>query len=786
MLFRDIYKILIVAQQQGPHTPMRRQGEAIVRKLIDTHKIRVDIVRNTADALTEVERDSSVGTVLIEWGDKGDAIDTRAVIAKIRDIGLDAPVWVVVFSRNDIQTIRDLLRDEVTGFILTDEDTPDFIARYVNRHFDDYVNSLKTPFFGALADYNDRSNEAWDCPGHNGGMYFRKSPVGRAFFEYLGENVFRMDLCNADIELGDLLIHAGPARKAEEEAAKILGADRTYFVLNGTSTSNKVVLSALVKEGDLVLYDRNNHKSNNHGALQIAGGIPVYLETDRNSQGLIGPVDYHAWDEKAIREKIRSHPLVKDPEAWKKPRPFRVLIMQTVTYDGTIYNIRDVLDRVGRLCEYILFDEAWGSYLPFHPLFHNNCAMHLKVGPDDPGIISTQSTHKQLSGFSQASQICVKDRHIEGQQRHCGHQRFNEFYMLHASTSPFYPLWASLDVGAQMMKGRNGFHLWNEAIATAIEMRKTLRKLERGFVSEAKKEEEKWFFDPFIPDAVTIRGSPHHKDVSDFPWEEIPTEVLLKEKQCWEMKKGASWHGYRHIEDGYAMVDPCKLELVTPGFDCKSGAYLDWGIPASVLAQFLRERGIVPEKNDLNTILFLVTPGIETSKAGTLISALVSFKRLFDRNAPLADVLPAFTRTHSERYAGTGVRDLCVSMHRFYRENDVSGLQKRQFRAEHFPEIAMTPRAAIQKLAANEVDYLPLDQLEGRVAATLNLVYPPGIGVIVPGERYTQRCKPMLDYFRMFEESYARFPGFANEIQGVYPEEVDGKTRLYTYVVKSL
>jgi ornithine decarboxylase len=785
MLFRDIYKILIVAEPQGKDTPMRRQGEAIVRHLIDMHRVKVDIVRSTKDALTEVERDASVGTLLIEWGDKGEAIDTQAVIAKMKDIGLEAPVFIVVFDRNDIPQIRQLLKEEVTGFILTDEDTPDFIARFVNRHFDDYVNSLKTPFFGALADYNDRSNEAWDCPGHNGGMYFRKSPIGRAFFEYLGEHVFRMDLCNADVELGDLLIHAGPARKAEEEAAKILGADRTYFVLNGTSTSNKVVLSALVKEGDLVLYDRNNHKSNNQGALQIAGGIPVYLETDRNPQGLIGPVDYHAWDEKNIREKIKNHPLVKDPGAWKRPRPFRVLIMQTVTYDGTIYNVRDVLDRVGPLCDYILFDEAWGSYLPFHPLFHNNCAMGLKATADDPGIISTQSTHKQLSGFSQASQICVKDKHIEGQQRHSDHKRFNEFYMLHASTSPFYPLWASLDVGAQMMKGRNGFHLWNEAIGTAIEMRKTLRKLGRQYVSEAKTEAERWFFDPFVPDVVTLKGSEHHKDIADTPWEDIPTEVLLKEKRCWEMKKGAAWHGYTHIEDGYAMVDPCKLELVTPGFDRRTGAYLDWGIPASVLAQFLRERGIVPEKNDINTILFLVTPGIEISKAGTLISALVRFKRLFDANAPLAEVLPAFTRAHSQHYASTGVRDLCVAMHRFYREYDCSGLQKRQFRSEHFPEIAMSPREAIQKLASNEVDYLPLDQVEGRIAATLNLVYPPGIAVIVPGERYTKRCKPMLDYFRMFEESYARFPGFANEIQGVFPEEVDGKTKLYTYVVKS-
>jgi ornithine decarboxylase len=775
--FQKIYKILVVADQIATRTPMRLHGSAILRELRDRHSLRISMVSNTQDALTEIERDASVATVLAEWGADGAPIDTRRIMRRMVEIGLEAPVFVVVSNRGDLPAVQQLLTEEIAGFVLADEDTPEFIARFVRRHFDDYLESLKTPFFGMLADYNHRGIEAWDCPGHNGGMYFRKSPIGRAFFEYMGENVFRSDLCNASVELGDLLIHEGPAHKAEEAAARVMGADRTYFVLNGTSTSNKVVLTALVREGDLVLYDRNNHKSNNQGALQLAGGIPVYLETDRNAQGLIGPVDYHAWDEENIREKIRTHPLVKDPQAWRRPRPFRVLIMQTVTYDGTIYNVRNVLDRVGHLCDYILFDEAWGAYLHFHPLFHDNCAMGLKVTDKDPGIISTQSTHKQLSGFSQASQICVKDQHITGQPRHCEHRRFNEFYMLHASTSPFYPLWASLDVGAQMMKGRNGFHLWNEAIRTAVEMRKILRRLARDFLADAKSEEEKWFFDPFVPDVVP-------RENVDVPWEEIPTEVLLEDKQCWEMRKGATWHGYKHIENGYAMVDPCKLELVTPGFNRVTGEYLAWGLPASVVAVYLRERGIVPEKNDLNTILFLVTPGIETSKAGTLISALVSFKRLFDANAPLAEALPVFARKHEQHYADVRLRDLCVAMHRFYREHDCSSLQKRQFRAEHFPQMALSPRDAMQKLIANEVEFLPLDRIQGRIAATLNLVYPPGIAVVVPGERYTEAAKPMLDYFRMFEESHARFPGFANEIQGVYARQVDGRSKLFTYVIK--
>ena len=506
MSFHGIYKVLVVADEIASRTPMRLHGRAILECLRTQHHLNVALVSSTEDALTEIERDASVATVLAEWGDQTGRIDTRRLVRRMRDIGLDAPVFVVVSTRKDLPAVTQLLTERVDGFILTDEDTPDFIARFVKRYFDDYLKSLETPFFGALARYSHRGAEAWDCPGHSGGMYFRKSPIGRAFFEHFGENVFRSDLCNADVDLGDLLIHEGPAHKAEEEAARIMGADRTYFVLNGTSTSNKVVLTALVREGDLVLYDRNNHKSNNQGALQLAGGIPIYLETDRNAQGLIGPVDYHAWDEERIREKIRTHPLVKDTDAWQRQRPFRVLVMQTVTYDGTIYNLRNVLDRVGKLCDYILFDEAWGAYLKFHPLFQNNCAMSLDVGKDDPGIIATHSTHKQLSGFSQASQICIKDRHIEGQPRHCEHRRFNEFYMLHASTSPFYPLWASLDVGAQMMKGRNGFHLWNEAIRTSIEIRKLVRQLGKQFAAEARTEAEQWFFDPFVPDRVSIRG----------------------------------------------------------------------------------------------------------------------------------------------------------------------------------------------------------------------------------------------------------------------------------------
>ena len=175
--------------------------------------------------------------------------------------------------------------------------------------------SLLPPFFGGLMAYDGEANVAFACPGHQGGQFYRKSPAGQLFFKHFGESIFRNDLCNADVDLGDLLIHEGAAARAQQHAARVFGADKTYFVLNGTSTSNKVVANALLKRGDLVLFDRNNHKSLHQGALVQAGAIPIYLPTARNAFGMVGAVDWDAWDEKSIREQIRANPLVKDPGA---------------------------------------------------------------------------------------------------------------------------------------------------------------------------------------------------------------------------------------------------------------------------------------------------------------------------------------------------------------------------------------------------------------------------------------------------------------------------------------
>jgi arginine/lysine/ornithine decarboxylase len=224
--------------------------------------------------------------------------------------------------------------------------------------------------------------------------------------------------------------------------------------------------------------------------------------------------------------------------------------------------------------------------------------------------------------------------------------------------------------------------------------------------------------------------------------------------------------------------------LLTPGIDRKTGNYLDWGVPATVLANYLREQRIVPEKCDLNSILFLMTPAEDESKLGALLAKLVKFKNLWDRDAPLGEVLPTLYAQNSARYAGYSIRRVCNEMHDFYRKANVKELQKACFRASSFPELAMSSQDAYAKLVGNEVDYVPFTELTNRVAATLALIYPPGIGVIVPGERWDAKAKPMLDYFRAFEESFNRFPGFNYEVQGVYQEQVNGRIQFHTYVVR--
>lgn len=617
-----------------------------------------------------------------------------------------------------------------------------------------YEENLLPPFFDTLSQYVEMGNSTFACPGHQHGAFFKKHPAGRQFYDFFGENVFRADMCNADVKLGDLLIHEGSAKHAQKFAAKVFNADKTYFVLNGTSAANKVVTNALLTRGDLVLFDRNNHKSNHHGALIQAGATPVYLEAARNPFGFIGGIDEHCFDDAYLRDLIRE----AAPEKADEPRPFRLAIIQLGTYDGTIYNARQVIDKIGYLCDYILFDSAWVGYEQFIPMMAETSPLLLELNENDPGIFVTQSVHKQQAGFSQTSQIHKKDNHIRGQARFCPHKRLNNAFMLHASTSPFYPLFAALDVNAKIHEGESGRRLWAECVELGIEARKAI-------IANCH------MIKPFIPPLVAGR-----------PWQDHPTHAIASELRFFSFEPGAKWHGFEGYASEQYFVDPCKLLLTTPGIDAETGEYTDFGIPATILAHYLRENGIVPEKCDLNSILFLLTPAESSEKLAQLVAMLGQFEQHIEDDTPLADVLPTIFQKYPVRYRDYTLRQLCQEMHDLYVSFDVKDLQKAMFRKESLPEVVMNPQDANQAYIRGNVELVRIRDAEGRIAAEGALPYPPGVLCVVPGEVWGGAVQR---YFLALEEGINLLPGFSPELQGVYSEkDADGIKRLYGYVLK--
>ena len=687
---------------------------------------------------------TNIGAVVVSASEM-DVLDNE----QIRSFGIPVIVMVVdpshtiSFDMEQIGAVIDVTSTSINDYKGT-----------IEQIVASYEALILPPFFKALSDYVGDNNAQFDCPGHQGGQFFAKHPTGRAFYDFFGEHIFRADLCNADVKLGDLLIHEGYAHDAQAHAAAVYNADKTYFVLNGTSSANKVVLNALLTPGDIILYDRNNHKSICHGGLVMSGATPIYLETARNPFGSIGGILERCFDESYIRNLIGE----KDPNKAKADRPIRLAVIQLGTYDGTIYNARQVVDKIGHLCDYIFFDSAWVGYEQFIPMMKDCSPLLLELGPNDPGILVTQSVHKQQAGFSQTSQIHKKDKHIKGQDRYVDHKRFNNSFMMHASTSPFYPLFASLDVNAKMHEGELGKQLWRECIELGIDARKSV-------LSHCK------YLRPLVPPIV------HGKK-----WEEGNTQEMANDVSYFAFEPNAKWHSFKGYGEGQYFIDPCKFQLITPGINVETGAYEDFGIHANILANYLRENRIVPEKCDLNTILFLMTPAESKAKMDALVNQLVRFEELIDRNAPMEEVLPSIYYSHIDKYKGYHIRQLCQEMHDFYKARNVSTLQQRLFSKAYFPEYIMNPQEANFEFQRNKGELVPLDEAEGRIALEGALPYPPGVLCVQPGERWSRTA---CDYFLALEEGINQLPGFAPEIQGVYLiEQPDGSKKAYGYVLK--
>ncbi|MGV6474424.1 Orn/Lys/Arg family decarboxylase [Azotobacter vinelandii] len=625
---------------------------------------------------------------------------------------------------------------QLRGILYLFEDTVPFLARQVARAARGYLAGLLPPFFSALVEHTLQSNYSWHTPGHGGGVAYRKSPVGQAFHQFFGENTLRSDLSVSVPELGSLLDHTGPLAAAELRAARNFGADHTFFVINGTSTANKIVWHSMVARDDLVLVDRNCHKSIVH-AIVMTGAIPLYLVPERNELGIIGPIPLSEFSRESIAAKIAANPLARGRE----PR-VKLAVVTNSTYDGLCYNAELIKRTLGDSVEVLHFDEAWFAYAAFHEFYAGRYGMGTTRSPDAPLVFSTHSTHKLLAAFSQASMIHVQD----GGRRQLDRDRFNEAFMMHISTSPQYGILASLDVASAMMEGPAGRSLIQETFDEALSFRHALANLRQGLAVDD------WWFDIWQPPLGATEGLGNAAD--------------------WLLTPAADWHGFDALPEDYVLLDPIKVTLVTPGLG-RAGQ----GIPAAVVGRFLWERGLVVEKTGLYSFLVLFSMGITKGKWSTLLTELLEFKRCYDANLSLEQVLPSIAGAGGARYAGMGLRDLCDQLHDFNRQSARAKALKHLYSL--LPEIALKPADAYDKLVRGEVEAVPIEHLEGRIAAVMLVPYPPGIPLIMPGERFTRTTRAIVEYLHSTRAFDARFPGFGLDVHGLQHEE-GPQGRVYT------
>jgi arginine decarboxylase len=342
-----------------------------------------------------------------------------------------------------------------------------------------------------------------------------------------------------------------------------------------------------------------------------------------------------------------------------------------------------------------------------------------------------------LAGLSQASQILVQN----SQTRKLDRDVFNEAYLMHSSTSPQYAIIASCDIAAAMMEPPGGTALVEESIVEALDFRRAMRKVDEEFG-------ESWWFKVWGPDYLAPEG--------------------VGERDEWMLHSADRWHGFGNLAPGFNMLDPIKATVITPGLDI-DGQFAERGIPASIVTKYLAEHGVVVEKTGLYSFFIMFTIGITKGRWNTLVAALQQFKADYDGNQPLWRVLPEFVAKHP-RYERVGLREICDQIHEMYKAHDIARLTTEMYLSQMEP--ALKPSDAFARMAHREIDRVSIDELEGRVTAVLLTPYPPGIPLLVPGERFNAT---IVRYLRFARDFNTTFPGFETDIHGLVENGVGGR-----------
>jgi len=734
-------------------TAAGRATEALARAL-EALGVEAAKAFSLEDARAMVISDASIQAVLLNWNLGSDTKDSHAqateLLHKLRERHEKVPVFLLSDRERAKRHITIEVAELVDEFVWLLEDTANFIAGRVIAAINRYRAQLLPPYARALAEYSRVREYSWSAPGHQGGVAFTKLPAGRAFFDFLGENIFRIDMGVERGALGSLLDHTGPVADSEKYAARVFGAHRSYSGVVGTSGSNRSIMQACMKDGDLVVLDRNCHKSIEQGLI-LTGARPVYMVPTRNRYSIIGPIAPSEMEPGTIRKKAKASPLTRSV-ADQKPV---YSVVTNCTYDGLCYNAARAQEILEKSCDRIHFDEAWYGYARFNPMYENLYAMRGDPAKHKgPTVFATHSTHKLLAAFSQASYIHVRDG-----RGAIDHHRFNQAYMMHTSTSPLYAIVASNDITSAMMGGPGGRSLTQEVIQEAVDFRQTVARVGRHFADK-----KDWFFKPWNTETVVNPAT--GKKVS---FEDAPSELLCTSQEPWFLRAGEKWHGFDDIAANWCMLDPIKVSLLAPGMG-DDGKLLKTGVPAALVNAYFTRFGIVPTRVTDFQVMFLFAIGVTKGKWGTLLTNLLSFKRHYDANARVSEVLPEIAAQYPDRYRDVGLHDLGDEMFEYLRKNRPDELLNRAY--ETLPTPDMTPREAYQRLVAGEVEPVPVDKLAKRTAANGVMPYPPGIPMLMSGENFGGENSPQIGYLRGLQTRDQAFPGFEHVTEGA--ELIDG------------
>lgn len=701
-------------------SPGRFFKDAPIHSLNECLKKRgfeVVFAADQADLVRVVENNTRLAGVVIDWEDS-----PQELCQQIHDFNEYLPVFAFSSSNSVTDATFQQLSLNVEFFEYEIPNAAD-IAVTISQKVEEYEKAVTPPLTRALMNFAKEGKYTFCTPGHMSGTAFQHSPVGALFYDFFGANTFKADVSVSVGELGSLLDHSGPHRDAEKYIAETFNADRSYIVTNGTSTANKIIGLYSAPAGSTVLIDRNCHKSLTH-LMMMSNVIPIYLRPTRNAYGILGGIPQSEFKHETIEKRVKETPNA----TW----PVHAVVTNS-TYDGLFYNtgfIKNTLD-----VKSIHFDSAWVPYTNFSPIYQGLAGM--SGGRTEGKVIyETQSTHKLLAAFSQASMIHVKGEINEA--------TFNEAFMMHTSTSPFYPIVASTETAAAMMRGNVGHRLIDESIDRAIRFRKEIKRL--------REESDSWFFDVWQPENIGT-------------------------KECWELKPEDKWHGFRNIDQEHMYLDPIKVTLLTPGLN-GDGTMAERGIPASIVSKYLDDRGVIVEKTGPYNLLFLFSFGIDNTKAMGLLRELCNFRRDYDRNLEIKEAIPSLYKKDPSFYDGMRLQELAQGIHKLIVEHDLPNMMFHAF--ETLPKMVMTPFDAFQRELNGEVEEVRIQDMQDKVNANMILPYPPGVPLVMPGEMLTADNRAVLDFMLMLCEIGEHFPGFETDIHGAY-RQPDG-----SYTVKVL